>query len=920
MGAHLQTLRHGREAKLRRHRAPIPFHEGRADLENLVAVDADDLGDLRLAAVDDGTIKFFAGTDVHLAQQRALRHDWQRPIHRRPRNRIVERASVVQQLLRGEMFGLCEGRIENCQPLVSRAQSLLGKKFSEGFACGRDAHVRTVFAVRKPVNAFQPAADSGINLRRLFGPLVIRAMMVGVHPLAGFDKLLHYRVPEHLRDAIGVGFLVRIPVGPALRLGIVGEIGGPTDFPVDKLKLVAQVVHPFPALPPDLLELARWMARYYACGLDSIIETMIPVAVRKGAGLKQEKLLSIARKLNADELAALEKKAPQQAKLYRFLDQQFRPQRKGLVIGRLGQSAAVAQALVKRGVVREETQRVERIAYSDEHDVGELVAAQPHRLNEEQQRAVDAVTASLGREKFGVTLLHGITGSGKTEVYLRAIDTALKAGGGVVFLVPEVALTPQTVARLRSRLEAIAGDQRCVVWHSHLSEGERLDGWLALATGEARVVVGARSAIFAPVQNLQLIVVDEEHEPAYKQDETPRYHGRDVAVMRAKIARSFCLLGSATPSLESFENAQTGKYDLLQLTQRVDARKLPFIDIVDLRIEAAKQRTLPAISQKLVRAMQDRLERREQTILFINRRGYSSSMLCTKCGHVEECVHCSIALTYHRTDESLRCHLCGAQKPAPLRCPKCAAPDIRWRGLGTQRVEEAVKRVMPRAKVERMDTDTMSKKNRFREVLAQFRAGKIDVLVGTQMIGKGLDFPNVTLVGLIDADISMHIPDFRANERTFQLLVQVAGRAGRGDRAGEVIVQTFTPQAEPIQYSRHADYAGFAASELAMRKSFHYPPYRHLIKHLFRGPNPEKLKFFAEQFARLMEKTFGDRVELRGPTPSPIEKIKDEYRWQLWYFTNAVTKVVPELARLRAGFAWPDDLTQVLDVDPVNLG
>ena len=744
-------------------------------------------------------------------------------------------------------------------------------------------------------------------------------MIVGVHPLAGFDKVLHYRVPEALRGSVAVGSLVRVPVLHALRLGIVGEIGAPRDFPVEKLKSVAQVVYPFPALTPDLLELARWMAGYYACGLDSIIETMIPGAVRNGAGLKREKLLAIARPLTAGELAALEKRAPQQARLYRFLAQQFRPQRKGLVLARLGQTAAVAAGLVKRGVVREETRRVDRIAYADDHAHGELVAAQPHALNAEQQTAVDAVTVSLGAEKFGVSLLHGVTGSGKTEVYLRAIDTALKAGGGVVFLVPEVALTPQTVARLRSRLEAIAGGHRCVVWHSHLSEGERLDGWFALATGEARVVVGARSAVFAPVQNLRLIVVDEEHEPAYKQDETPRYHGRDVAVMRAKLSRAVCLLGSATPSLESFANAQAGKYRLLELRQRVDARKLPHIDIVDLRIEALKQRTLPALSRKLVDAMQARFERREQTILFINRRGYSSSMLCTKCGHVEECTHCSIALTYHRADEMLRCHLCGDQKAAPLRCPKCGAPDIRWKGLGTQRTEEAVRRVLPRAKIERMDSDTMAKKNRFREVLAQFRAGKIDVLVGTQMIGKGLDFPNVTLVGLIDADMSMHIPDFRANERTFQLLVQVAGRAGRGDRAGEVVVQTFNPQAGAIQFSRHADFAGFAEAELKIRRDFHYPPYRHLIHHLFRGPNPEKLKFFAEQWAKLVEKTFGDRVEMRGPSASPIEKIKDEYRWQLWYFTNSVTKVVPELAKLRAGFAWPDDLTQVIDVDPVNL-
>lgn len=421
------------------------------------------------------------------------------------------------------------------------------------------------------------------------------------------------------------------------------------------------------------------------------------------------------------------------------------------------------------------------------------------------------------------------------------------------------------------------------------------------------------------MHNLKLIVVDEEHEPAYKQDETPRYHGRDVAVYRAKLTGAHCLLGSATPSLESYVNAQAGKYGLLELKKRVDSRKLPHIDIVDMRVEIMRARGMTTLSQRLVRAMQDRCEKKEQTILFINRRGYSSSMLCTECGHLEECLHCSITLTYHRKDEMLRCHLCGAEKTAPVTCPKCRSPKIRWRGLGTQRVEEAVRRVVPRARIERMDTDTMKKKNRFREVLAEFRAGKIDVLVGTQMIGKGLDFPNVTLVGLIDADISMHIPDFRANERTFQLLVQVAGRAGRGDQAGEVVVQTFTPQAEAIQFSRHADYAGFSEMELKLRKDFHYPPYRHLIHHLFRGPNADKLKFFAEQWARLVEKELGDKVELRGPSPSPIEKIKDAYRWQLWYFTSNVSQVIPMISKLRANFAWPDDMIQVIDVDPVSL-
>ncbi|HVW20634.1 MAG TPA: primosomal protein N' [Opitutaceae bacterium] len=744
-------------------------------------------------------------------------------------------------------------------------------------------------------------------------------MFVGVHPLAGFDKLLHYRVPEDLAAQVAVGSLVRVPMNRTFCLGVVGEVGAPKGFPADKLKVVAEAIYPFPALGPDLLELARWMSAYYAAPLDAVIEGMIPVAARRGMRLREEKLLALARKASPEERAQLARRAPQQEKLYAFLEQQFRPQAKALVLARLRVGPAAAAALVKRGLLREEARRIVREAYADGWADAELAESRPARLTAEQAVAAAALNEALAARRFGVTLLHGVTGSGKTEVYLQAVEAALRAGGGVIYLVPEVALTPQTVSRLRSRLAAIAPGHRCVVWHSHLSEGERLDGWLALAAGEARVVVGARSAVFAPVRDLRLIVVDEEHEPAYKQDETPRYHGRDVAVMRAKLAGAWAVLGSATPSLESCVNAQSGKYQRLELTKRVDGRRLPDFDVVDMRIEISRQRGFSALSRRLVEAMRERHERREQTILFINRRGYSPSIICTKCGQVESCPHCSIALTYHRADETLRCHLCGEQRPAPLRCPACGAPDIRWRGLGTQRVEEAVRRVLPAARLARLDADTMGKKNTFREVLGEFRRGRIDILVGTQMIGKGLDFPNVTLVGLVDADLSMHIPDFRANERTFQLLVQVAGRAGRGDRSGEVVVQSFTPQAGPIQYARHADFAGFAASELEQRKAFGYPPYRHIVHHLLRGPNPDKLKFFAEQWAKRVEAELGSRIEVRGPAPAPIEKIKDQYRWQLWYFVPAVTPVIGELARLRQEFAWPDGVTQVLDVDPVNL-
>ncbi len=742
-------------------------------------------------------------------------------------------------------------------------------------------------------------------------------MIVGVQPLAGFDKLLHYRVPEALVGEMQAGSLVRVPILNRQHLALVLETNAISDVPVARLKNVTEVLHDYPALTPDLLQLARWMHVYYAARMESVLEAMIPGAVRDGARLKQDKYLGVARPATPDELTQLAKKAPQQAKLYEFLKQQFKPVKKSLVLARLGTTAAAVSALIKRGLVHEELRHVDRVAYADNWTGGELVTALPPKLNEEQAAVVQSVHESLERRKFAVHLLHGVTGSGKTEVYLRAVEEVLAAGGSAIYLVPEVALTPQTVARLRGRFEA-AG-HRTVVWHSHLGEGERLDGWTALASGKARVVVGARSAVFAPVRDLRLIVVDEEHEPAYKQDETPRYHGRDVAVYRAKLAHTVCLLGSATPSLESVLNVRAGKYKINLLTKRVDDKKMPDIQIVDMRIEIMRQRGLVTLSRLLVDHMQGRFERKEQTILFINRRGYSSSMQCRKCGHVEQCPHCSVSMTYHRSDETLKCHMCAHQRSAPLTCPACSAPDIRWRGLGTQRVEEAVRRVLPRARLERMDTDTMSKKHRFREILAEFRAGKIDVLIGTQMIGKGLDFPNVTLVGLVDADLSMHVPDFRANERTFQLLVQVAGRAGRGDRAGEVVVQTFTPKADAIQFAKRSDFDGFADAELPMRKTFSYPPYRHLIHHLFRGANPEKIMFYAEHWVKLVEKTLGTAVEIRGPSASPIEKAKDEYRFQVWYFCASAVKVVPELVRLQKEFTWPEGLTQVLDVDAMSL-
>ena len=742
--------------------------------------------------------------------------------------------------------------------------------------------------------------------------------VVAVWPLAGFDKTLHYRASAKLAETIAVGCLVRVPIGRRFVLGVVVETGASADVDYSKLKLVSQLCYDEPILTPELLELAEWIRAYYGASRESVLETMIPASVRRGMSPKKIKYVSISNEANDEVLAELERRAPKQKALYDFLVQQIKPQSKGLILKRLKLSPATYNSLYKKGFVREESRIEERTAYDDDIGSMEFVEEKAFELNEEQQIVVESLRKNLDRGDFRAHLLCGVTGSGKTEVYLQAMESALERGQGVLFLVPEVALTPQTVGRIRARLAQI-GNIEAVVWHSHLSDGERLDGWMALSSGRARVVVGARSAVFAPLQNLGLVIVDEEHEPAFKQDETPRYHGRDVAVYRGYLTKSLCVLGSATPSLETYRNAVNGKYAIDRLTKRVDDRSLPMMHIVDMRQEIARTRKPTQLSRMLVEKLRERFERKEQSILFLNRRGFSASMLCQECGHIESCERCSVPMTYHRSDETLKCHLCGAESVAPMVCPSCRSPRIRWKGMGTQRIENAVTKVLPKAKIVRVDADTMSRKHLFRQILGDFRSGKIDILVGTQMIAKGLHYPNVTLVGLVDADLSLHIPDFRANERTFQLLVQVSGRAGRGDLAGEVVVQSCTPHADPIQFARHGDVDAFLQMELENRERFQYPPFRRLIRQVLRGPNPDKVAFFAEQFAKQVEKRLDGVVEIRGPAPCPIEKMKDNYRFQNWYFTAGVSPVMAVLREIAGDISWPADVVQVLDADPMML-
>ena len=523
-------------------------------------------------------------------------------------------------------------------------------------------------------------------------------------------------------------------------------------------------------------------------------------------------------------------------------------------------------------------------------------------------------------------------------------------------LVPEIALTPQTVERFKARFSSGPLQTLVAVLHSHLSAGERHDEWHKIRQGRARIVIGARSAIFAPVDPLGLIIVDEEHEHSYKQEESPRYHARDVAVVRGQMEGAVVVLGSATPSMESFYNVKRGKYTLLDMPSRVDDQRMPVVRVVDMRKENRKSKGAQIFSEQLKEAIRQRLEKKEQVILFLNRRGWSTSLQCPQCGYVAECPNCSVSLTYHRAASRLLCHICAHTMPAPRVCPgpKCGNPAIRYAGLGTERVEDTLRKLFPEARVSRMDSDTLKRKEDYRRILGDFRTGKIDLLIGTQMIAKGLHFPNVTLVGIIHADLSLHIPDFRAGERTFQLLTQVAGRAGRGDVEGEVIVQAFTPFHPAIQYARRHDFLGFYEQEIEFREQLKYPPSSRIALLMLKGRNEEKVALSADHLRTELERLVSGKVSERvseneslalddlpsrppthplthspthllhdliiaGPAPAPLARAETFYRYQIMLRTRQMSALSRHLARLVETIALPDDITLTVDIDPVNL-
>jgi primosomal protein N' (replication factor Y) len=545
-----------------------------------------------------------------------------------------------------------------------------------------------------------------------------------------------------------------------------------------------------------------------------------------------------------------------------------------------------------------------------------VLPTRPLPLMPEQAVALRAILDALASSPPKPILLFGVTGSGKTEVYLQAIARALEMGRGAIVLVPEIALTPQTVQRFAGRFGT-----RIAVLHSALSDGERFDEWHRIRIGEATVAVGPRSAIFAPIQNLGLIVVDEEHEPSYKQDETPRYNARDVAVMRGWIEKCAVVLGSATPAMESWLNVEKGKYTVARLANRVEGRPMPRVHIVDMRVETAKTGHARIFSDALLEALKVRLERGEQSILFLNRRGYATSLVCPKCGAVSECPSCSVAYTYHQTDSCLRCHICGGWRPVPDACPECGDPAFKYSGFGTQRAETALQKCFPQARILRMDTDVTTRKHSHDELLGTFRSGRADILIGTQMIAKGLDFPNVTLVGVLLADTSLHMPDFRAAERTYQLLAQVSGRAGRAELPGEVFVQTYSPD-HPAVRAAAADggFAAFATQELAERKEGGYPPYTHLICLTFKGESEAKVRFAAERFGRdLLRTVTGTEISVSEACPAPLAKAKNLYRYQLLLRAPTTGAMTRRLRALLAQNPLPPDVALAIDVDALSI-
>ncbi|MBV6521028.1 MAG: Primosomal protein N' [Gemmatimonadaceae bacterium] len=724
------------------------------------------------------------------------------------------------------------------------------------------------------------------------------------HPLVPGARVL---VPVRRRQAVGI--CVKVDVAPV---------------PGRTYKSIVAVPDPVPALPRSLLDTCSWIARHYAAPSGIVLRSALPALLTGAATPVPRQRVRRILVLEAEWPSLMERdrvfrRAPRQRQVFELLESLGGRVPVDHLVDRLQVSAGVVDALIARGAARIEQDVVARTPMADRR----RLQHPEHRPTAAQRAAIDAIVAGSPGDVF---LLRGVTGSGKTLVYLDVLrDIVLARGRSAIVLVPEIALTPQTVDRFRS----VFGDLVAVL-HSALGDGERWDEWRALRDGRKRIAVGARSALFAPLDDVGVVVVDEEHEASYKQAETPRYHARDAAVVRSRAAGGVAVLGSATPSLESWTRARDGTYRLLELPERVGGGRLPVVHVIDRRQpDDGKQPPADAfrrlIAEPLERGIQDRLARREQSLLLLNRRGYASFLLCSACGDVASCPHCNISLTYHRTPERLACHYCSYQEAPRRQCARCGAATIRERGFGTQQVERVLGERFPAARIARMDVDTTSAKSAHADILDRVAAGDVDVLLGTQMIAKGLDFPNVTLVGVVDADVGINLPDFRASERTFQLLAQVAGRAGRGPKGGNVYIQTRHPGHHAVRCAITHDVPGFLDEELEQRNAPPYPPLVRLANVLISGTAETAVADLAQACATwlggLLARYPDVRTTVVGPAPCHVDRIKDRWRWHLLLKSASDRSLTRVITYLVTRFPVPprQGLRVSVDRDPVTL-
>ena len=722
------------------------------------------------------------------------------------------------------------------------------------------------------------------------------------------EKHLDYLIPPELLLQARAGLRVEVPIKSQMKKGTISLIKSESSR---SLRPLSRLLPEDSSLPESLWKLAQWMARYYCCPLQRVIKHLTPPSIRKDVRPKilMRAALAISHAAAIELCTKLRAKQSQQALILEALLAAPRPIALAQLVHDLQLSRAPFVALVKKKAIRLEAIAEDLLFEAD------FFSTTPKILNAEQADCLEKIRSSLIQGSFAAHLIHGVTGSGKTEIYLQAIQKTLELGKSAILLVPEIALTSQTIECFRARFGL-----KMAILHHRRSLGERTAAWESLRNGSVKIAIGARSAVFSPAQNVGLIIIDEEHDNSYKQtEEMPTYHARDIAVIRAKIENAVVVLGSATPALESYYNAKIGKYQLSVLQSRATSAPLPKVHIVDMKIAFQRSGGFTHFSQELLDAVKDRIEKGEQTLLLLNRRGFHRMQLCAECRHIAKCPHCDLSLTFHRDAGELRCHLCNYLSPLMRECPACRShSSLEFRGFGTEHVERSLHAIFPDIRTLRMDRDTTRGKESHDQLFKQFRAHKADVLIGTQMIAKGFHFPSVTLVGILNADASLQIPDYRSTESLFQLLIQVAGRAGRAELNGEVVLQTFLPDHPMLRLAANQDYTTFYERELEERRLFSFPPFCRLIKIVFCGPNElETSQIAASFYQSLLEKAPQD-TKLLPPLPSGHPKVKDNYRFQFLIKTNHVQHLSERIMAIRAALPLPRKVSLLVDIDPIS--